>query len=365
MGRSARAKVTPPVPGPAATRPAPSAARAATEAVDTDRVNYLNAGLMIVSAMLAFWTPFHLFLLAYAVLGPLHYFTEISWLHDRRYFAKDAESRRLWLGVVMVCIAGLTWCLYDNGPGRLVTVPWEAGLVYAAFLAAVAAAVAPSPRLMAILLAALAAAIPFVGESRVFLIVQSFLVTIIHVLVFTALFVLSGALKSRSRSGYLSLGVFGACVAVLLIPAASAAGADLSAYVRGAYHTFLGLNTYLMKVLGFGEPQSAEEIYASAAGLTVMRLIAFAYTYHYLNWFSKTRVIGWHAISRRRATTIVVLWIASVGLYAWNYALGMRLLYVASVLHVMLEFPLDQIAFVDIVKRLRGPRGPAAAAAQA
>jgi hypothetical protein len=361
MGRSAQAKVARPEPAGAPPRPAASGAPAA-EAPDTDRINHVNAGLMIASAILAFFRPFHLFLFVYAVLGPLHYFTEISWLHDRGYFARQREARRFWLAIVAVCIAGLTWCLYDNGPDRLVPIPWEAGLVYATFLTALAAGVAPSPRLMAILLAVLAAVIPFVGDSTLYLVAQSFLVTIIHVLVFTALFVLSGALKSRSRSGYLSLGVFGACVVVLLIPAASAAGADLSAYVRGAYRTFLGLNTYLMKILGFGEPHSAEEIYASAGGLTVMRLIAFAYTYHYLNWFSKTRVIGWHAISRRRASAIVVLWIASVGLYSWSYALGMRLLYVASLLHVMLEFPLDQLAFVDIVKRLRPARAAVPAA---
>ncbi len=46
-------------------------------------VNYLNMGLMVLSCALAFVLPFELFLLAYAVLGPLHYLTQISWLHDR------------------------------------------------------------------------------------------------------------------------------------------------------------------------------------------------------------------------------------------------------------------------------------------
>jgi len=51
-----------------------------------DRINYLNIGLMLASCVLAFALPFELFLLAYAVLGPLHYLTEISWIHDRKYF---------------------------------------------------------------------------------------------------------------------------------------------------------------------------------------------------------------------------------------------------------------------------------------
>src|SRR5438105_15288845 len=62
----------------------------------TDQVNYLNLGLMIVSCVLAYIIPFELFLFSYAVLGPLHYLTEISWLHDRKYFveAKRARDRR-------------------------------------------------------------------------------------------------------------------------------------------------------------------------------------------------------------------------------------------------------------------------------
>ena len=53
-----------------------------------DRINYVNIGLMAVTAVLAYFMPFETFLIAYAFLGPLHYLTEISWLHDRQYFSK-------------------------------------------------------------------------------------------------------------------------------------------------------------------------------------------------------------------------------------------------------------------------------------
>jgi len=53
-----------------------------------DQVNYLNIGLMIGSAAVAVRWPFETFLFAYIVLGPLHYLTEISWLHDRHYFTR-------------------------------------------------------------------------------------------------------------------------------------------------------------------------------------------------------------------------------------------------------------------------------------
>ena len=51
---------------------------------------------MLVAFVVASLIPFELFLFAYAVLGPLHYATEISWLYDRRFFAPrriDAAGR--------------------------------------------------------------------------------------------------------------------------------------------------------------------------------------------------------------------------------------------------------------------------------
>src|ERR1700756_5770386 len=49
-------------------------------------VNITNMGLMLFSTVMAFIIPFKLFLFVYAVLGPLHYLTEISWLEKRNYF---------------------------------------------------------------------------------------------------------------------------------------------------------------------------------------------------------------------------------------------------------------------------------------
>ena len=49
-------------------------------------IDYANMGLMVLALGVASIVPFELFLISYAVLGPLHYLTEISWLHDRRFF---------------------------------------------------------------------------------------------------------------------------------------------------------------------------------------------------------------------------------------------------------------------------------------
>src|SRR5689334_16188561 len=64
---------------------------------------------MVVSCGLACLAPFTLFLIAFAVLGPLHYLTEISWLHDREYFSPRQPIRRLWLAVVVAAMSAVTF----------------------------------------------------------------------------------------------------------------------------------------------------------------------------------------------------------------------------------------------------------------
>src|SRR6185295_10659664 len=94
--------------------------------------------------------------------------------------------------------------------------------------------------------------------------------------------------------------------------------------------------------------------------LAIMRFIAFAYTYHYLNWFSKTSVIQWHKIPRAWAVANVVLWLGAVGLYAWDYGTGLLVLFALSWLHVLLELPLDHRTFVGIGREIGSLAGTSA-----
>ena len=64
-------------------------------------------------------------------------------------------------------------------------------------------------------------------------------------------------------------------------------------------------------------------------------------------------MIGWHHITRTRAAVIVLGWATAVVLYAVDYTLGLSVLYVLSVLHVLLEFPLNHQTFAGIGSELR------------
>jgi hypothetical protein len=328
-----------------------------------DRLNHLNIALMVASCALAFAIPFELFLLAYAILGPLHYLTEISWIHDRRYFVdsdRSARGRNLmigWLALVGLTLAVMVYGLVAERLLQGTASPvWEIGLFYLVFVAA-ALLIFRVNQLAAtgvILLTGLGLLL-FSG-SPYYGLIAFFIITIVHVLVFTAAFLLFGALKTRSRSGLASVAVYAACVisVFLFAPAAPAA----SDFIRQNYAPFETLNAQLIRVLGLGPGTALREIYESPAGAVVMRLIAFAYTYHYLNWFTKTSVIGWNKISKARAGMILVLWLAALALYAYDYLLGFVVLYSLSVLHVMLELPLNHQSFAGIGRELFALRRP-------
>lgn len=326
-------------------------------ALTTSQINYLNVGLMIGSCVLAFAFPFELFLVSYAILGPLHYLTEISWLHDRNYFTEHRPNRQKkrahhgWLILVAVAMTALIVGLVAvEGGGAQLSPKWEITFVYAVFVCALLVTEIRHRTRQLITLALAAVLLGLLATSRFYVIAAFFLVTIIHVLIFTAGFILYGALKGKSVSGILSLLVFVLCAVSFFVYAP--AGHATGEFVRGSYRSFNGLNAELIKLFHLGNAATSADVYQSAGGLMIMRLIAFAYTYHYLNWFSKTSIIKWHEVPKSRTAAIVAVWLGAVAFYAYDYDSGMLVLYFMSILHVMLEFPLNHRTFVAIGRQL-------------
>jgi VanZ family protein len=319
-----------------------------------DDVNWLNVGLMVLACGLAIAAPFQVFLFAYAVLGPLHYLTEISWLHDRKYFTRQPRARQWWLALVLfsILVLALTYAGTDaanNTPTNRTTIVFGTALISLVFAGAAAAIYVQDWRKGVGLLAILAAGLAFFSGYRAFawaVLAVTLLTTIVHVFVFTGAFILLGALKSRSKVGILSLVVFIAC-AILAITVAAPFAAP-TPHVRQLYLSFELLNRALL--LLFGHSRGASPGVYESAGVGVMRLIAFAYLYHYLNWFSKTSIIKWHEVSRSRAVTIFGLWLLGGAIYLYDYRIGLGIFYILSMLHVFLEFPLNHQTFVDIGK---------------
>jgi hypothetical protein len=148
--------------------------------------------------------------------------------------------------------------------------------------------------------------------------------TLIHVSLFTLVFMALGAL----------IAVYIAAILLIVLAPPSAATA-IPIFATAA-------KTY------FGNVAPALSHVFRVRGLTLdgwlTGLLAFVYTYHYLNWFIKAEVIRWTNIPRSRLALVAGASAASTALYFYDYTIGFAVLLAFSLLHVVLEFPLDTLA---------------------
>ena len=209
--------------------------------------------------------------------------------------------------------------------------------------------------------------------------VTSLVPTLIHVYLFTGLFMLYGALKSRSYSGLIQVALFVLIPFVLFNVFSETVFLEVSSYGKQAYdgdgQGFLGLNVEVLKEFNLMElpplldengqqlyyvngtkainmEASKELVFYSQTGILLMRFIAFAYLYHYLNWFSKTEIIRWHKVPKIRFIAVIFLWITACSIYVYDYSLGLTFLFFLSFCHVLLEFPLNMISITGIGKEI-------------
>ncbi len=289
-------------------------------ASNTAYVDRLNFGLVFLAAIVGHIFPIDLLVLVYAILGPLHYLTELSWLHDRKYFFKNRFDYLPLVAIVLFIF------LVD-----------DLGQDYIALVAAFAIAIGfttvktwPKRLLMSAGLTVLGVVLLTETPAIWFFVM---LPNMVHILLFTFIFVLFGALHNQSTFGYATLGAIVLCGASFFVlapigPAPSAYGADNLVFITPIFDAFFEL---------LGVPQT------SLPPNSLVGFVGFALTYHYLNWFSKVGIIGWHRVSKPRAGIIGILYIASVALYFYDYALGVKILLLLSFGHVILEFPLNVI----------------------
>lgn len=316
------------------------------DSLNNNQVNYANIGLMVISAVLAFVLPFELFLFSYAVLGPLHYLTEIGWLHKKNYYTKGKYDF-LFLSILCGLVFYFSFIQPAKNNSQIPNI-----ILFGVLLSLIFVFI--KDNLYRIVLAVLA----IVGISMAktgynyFVFVGVFLPTIIHVFIFTWAFMLFGVLKNKSFSGYLSIIALGVIAASFFIIKAPELQYEVSAYVGKSYDLFNLVNKFLIDFFGLTTHSTDFNtiIYKTNAGFVVMRFIAFAYTYHYLNWFSKTSVIQWHKVPKVTLVITLALWLFSVALYVIDYSIGLKALYFLSFLHVFLEFPLNITSFQGIFK---------------
>jgi hypothetical protein len=297
----------------------------------------------------AFFIPFELFLFSYGILGPLHYLTEIGWLHKKNYFTKGKYD---FIYLIVACILMMIW-IYRPPKSESLTTDIILFSVFASIVF-----VFIKDWLYRIVLFALALVlIAFVNDAPLYVIwIGIFLPTIVHVFIFTWAFMAYGTLKERSLHGLVSILALIGCSVVLFMVQPQNLNYEVSEYTRKSYRLFGELNFYLINLFNMDQLTEIKQIFTANAGFVIMRFIAFAYTYHYLNWFSKTSVIKWHLVPRKTLIFTVVLWLFSIALYVYDYNIGLKALFFLSFLHVFLEFPLNVVSFTGIGKEVMSIR---------
>lgn len=329
------------------------------------RIDVLNIGLIILSLVLAFKIPFELFLFSYAFLGPLHYLTEINWLHDKNYFSKNTHLIWFLVGLsFLVCLAptlqnialipSLKQTLDPIVQSKTMSVLSNVAPAFLFIGMALSIAAIQTSNLKIILMVGIIAAFFAYGLQDVpnyILFIGVFTPTIFHVYVFTGIFMLYGALKSKSTWGVVSF--ISLLLATWIIVEANIDPKQyvLSEITKQNYisSTFAYVSQGIAHFFDLNKPNKPFHL-LSEAGLKIQIFIAFAYTYHYLNWFSKTSIIKWHEVSKKQAITILSLWLISISLYYYNYKVGFVALLFLSMLHVFLEFPLNMTSIQGIYK---------------
>lgn len=308
-------------------------------------IHHLNTGLIILSCAIAFFIPFELFLFSYGILGPLHYLTEIGWLHKKNYFTKGKYD---FVFLIIACVI-LVWWNYKPPQNYGLT----ADIILLSLLSCIAFVFIKDwlYRFVIIVLTLLFISV-LNNAPQYFTWIAVFLPTIIHVFIFTWAFMLFGVLKEKSWAGAISILVLIACSIILFVIQPQSLQYAVSDYSQKSYHQFTELNFRLINMFNMDKLTNIKQIFTTNAGFVIMRFIAFAYTYHYLNWFSKTSVIKWHLVPKKTLITTLGLWLISIALYIYDYNLGLEVLFFLSFLHVFLEFPLNVIAFTGIGKEV-------------
>jgi hypothetical protein len=286
------------------------------------KTDIAHVGLMVSALGLTYLVPFELLLLSYVVLGPAHYATEISWLHDRKYFL---PRRGIAAGLAVMAIVA---ALIDNAS-------WFGFVMWSAFVGcAVLTATTTAFQSMLLFIAAIGLTAVMLANGASLAVLGILLPTLVHVSLFTLIFMTLGAYRSGEKTQWLIIALYLVAIALILIVPPTAATL-IPSFEKAGQDYFANVAPALGRL--FGTPNLRLDTRLTS-------LLAFVYTYHYLNWFIKAEVIHWNNMTKRRLALVGLASGASTALYFYDYALGFSVLLAFSLAHIVLEFPLNSLA---------------------
>lgn len=297
--------------------------------------------------------------MSFAILGPLHYLTEINWLNSNNYFA--GSSKKSWpiigvLASLLVIVPRLFFEIFGKDHTNLLSTfflkvnHWSNGIIFTCLVLAVGSQFIKKPKDWTVLvLLTLLGTYSLYRLETFILIVGVLIPTIVHVYLFTLLFILYGARKNKSKAAYLTIAL------ALLVPIVFVfIRIDPSNYFFSDFFKSALIDNHLhqipvvfSKFLGLSDGTSF--FFYEDLELRMMMFVSFIYLYHYLNWFSKTTTIFWHkTLTLRRSLVIGVFWLFLLVVFYHDFKIGILTALFFSFLHVILEFPLNILSIKSL-----------------
>ena len=132
-----------------------------------------------------------------------------------------------------------------------------------------------------------------------------------------------GAYRSGARVQWALAALYVAAVMLILVAPPSAASL-VPSFAKAGEDYFANVAPALGRLLGIPDLRLDTRLTS---------LLAFVYTYHYLNWFIKADVIHWNQMTRERLVLVAAASAASTALYFYDYALGFTVLLAFSLAH--------------------------------
>jgi hypothetical protein len=317
-----------------------------------NNIDNANFFLVLGTFALAIIIPFELFLFAYAILGPIHYLSEIAWLDKKNFFLKSS-SQRIFFVLMAIFVAILFFIKFYSDNFFKVEFSekyinnYISTLTFITFCGAGILCFQSSfTKIFLLFLGVIFVASIFKNVFFYEVFCNVLLVTVIHVWLFTAIFMLNGAITSKSRYNLITFVIFLVCSFALFF--IQNTHYEISNFVHNilSVKNFTSMNNSISNIFSLKQRNDL------GGNNSVQSFIAFAYTYHYLNWFSKVEIIKWHKLPKHKMMAVLGFYLVILIFYGIDYRLGFFITIFLSVAHVFLEFPLNFLSFRDLKKHL-------------
>lgn len=327
----------------------------------TDKI---NLAMMLLALLLATLYPFKTFLFSFVILGPLHYLTEINWLNDKQYFTShNKHFKKIAISAAFIFtlpylikldsvkhLLPITYIDQSSNYLQIYTNGISLGIIGLTIGFSLWKKLYSSILLMLLLVFLI---FIFQNNTKLATWVGIYIPTIVHVYIFTGIFMLYGALKSKSKIGLINVLIFTLIPFIIKYININPAHYHFSTLIKSIFidNNFHVLNAKLTELIG--ESEGHEFFFYELIDLKIQIFIAFAYSYHYLNWFTKTTIIGWHKnFNQKKVVLIGLLWLAAMTLYYIDFKLGFLIVLFFSTLHVFVEFPLNLVSIRGVIKEI-------------